>query len=261
MIRWLLVRTGKWHAWLYGAHRTVCGALNAQDLERIPAQRITSTPDPQGNFCKTCLKKLPPGDRPSEPRTTHANPIVGQWLMFLRRHISRSKVRVNQADLEALAERLASIGGPGNEAALTVYEQLRRLILTPRYTKTQSGTVVPRLRKLKEALALLPVADPSRLRHIAESLVLWRKITGREVERNERFQPDTVIATMLEIPDPEPYIQHLHQQGLDALALVFHPNTLARRKEDAAVRGVFAHSGDYWKDTADQLENQTVKDT
>ena len=63
---------------------------------------------------------------------------------------------------------------------------------------------------------------------------------------------------MLAIPAPDPYIQHLHSKGLTNLALMFHPNTLERRKKDSAVRGVFSGGGDYWEQASDQITAKVI---
>lgn len=209
-------------------------------------------------MCLTCNHALPLTattiDKPAR------NAQVRAWLTLLGAHIAKLRgshggrgMRVARAAKIALAERLATVGGPGDPAAVAVYEQIRVLLLTPRRHKRRNGHTILKLVHIKEALAVLP-PDPIQLAHVAETMKLWRSITGRTPDRGESFKPDTVITTMLAISNPEPYIRQLHARGFSSLAGMFHPNTLARAKgKDTTLRGVFDKQNTaYWK----QLEGQ-----
>jgi hypothetical protein len=147
--------------------------------------------------------------------------------------------------------RLADVGTPSDPEAVAVYEQLRTLLLTPRFRR-RNGRSTLQITHLREALDALP-PDAAVLRQVAETMRLWQKITGRSVKQ-DRFQADRVIKTMLEVPEPEAYIRHLDAQGLPHFAAMFHPNTLERARKAPALRGVFdARNTEYWQQLRGQL--------
>ena len=256
-MKWLLTHTKKWHAWPRGGTRSKCGTVTFDYLRTNPAKRISSTPPPEGaNICGSCNRGLTPADTV----TVGKHPLGAQaaaWLALLNKHLIRVRVQVKAADKRDLAMRLASVGATSDPAAGAVYEQIKALLLTPRRHRRRDGVTVMKIMHLRKALDKLPPSAKA-LQHVAESMQLWRRITGRDIGSGEHFRPDTVIESMLEVPAPEAYIHHLHSKGLSNLALMFHPNTLEKRKSDPAVRGVFGGSTEYWKQTTEQLAAQTV---
>ncbi|KKK42766.1 hypothetical protein LCGC14_3169520, partial [marine sediment metagenome] len=237
----------------------VCGTVTADDL-RITAAKQIKNVLPMGEvMCGSCARSLGPrAPIPTDPEGK-LDAQACSWLALLRKHLIRARVRVRVAELRALATRLAAVGPTTDPDAVAVYEQIRVLLLTPRRHKGPKGHTVMRISHLREALKSLG-PTPQALLHVAAAMKAWRRITGREVNRGERFRADTVVASMLAVPAPAPYIQHLHTKGLSNLALMFHPNTLEHRKKDAAIRGIFSGSGDYMQRTADQLSAQIIKD-
>ena len=58
MNNWVLVRTGKWHAWPHKGLRSLCGTLAADDLRVTPAKAIEKQLPEGANFCMTCARKV-----------------------------------------------------------------------------------------------------------------------------------------------------------------------------------------------------------
>lgn len=268
--RWILARTGRWHAWPHGARRSICGTLTADNLRVTPAVRIQSTlpPPTDDPLCGTCRSKL--GIPVGRDATTPTDSRVIAWLEVVGKHLARIQGRhggrsltIDRRTKRVLAERLALIGAPDNPEAIAVYDQIRLLLLSPKMHRRRNGHTILKLAYIKEALTKLPPRVDA-IQHVAESVKLWRRITGRDLSANERFRPDTVIETTLAIPMPEPYIRHLHTKGISALAAIFHPNTLERFKKDPALRGIFGGdfggSSEYWARTAEQLASQVIED-
>ena len=258
-MKWILHKTGKWHAWPKGGRRSKCGTLTLDDLRVLPARRIVQVLPNGAVVCGTCGRMV--GKVAS---TTAGRMKLGgsasAWLGHLRKHLMRVRVQIRDSTLRDLARRLGEVGPPEDPQAIATYDQIRVLLLTPQRHLKRDGHTIQKITRLKEALALLPKDDPQKLHHVAETMRLWRRITGRTVGAREKFRADTVVASMLEVPTPEPYIKHLHSMGLSNLALMFHPNTIERRKSDAAVRGVFSGSSDYMQHTAAQLDAQIITD-
>lgn len=266
-LKYLLRHTGKWHAWPRGGTRTLCGTVTLDDLRITPAKRIQQEPPVGEPFCKSCHRRLGPGAQAAlatpSGRTKHLTPTALVWLGLVRRHLALVRVHVREADELALAQRLALVGPPEDPQAASVYEHLRALLLTPRLHLKRDARTTRKIPHLHEALEMLP-PDAKALAHVAESMRLWRHITGdmqnTKTTTSARFQPDVVIQTMLQITNPEPYIRALHAKGLSPLGAMFHPNTLARAKQrDPSLRGAFhKDSAAYWEQTQKQLH--VVKD-
>jgi len=259
---WLLAsRSVTWHAWAGGAGRSLCGALTRDDLSTHPALKILPAPPAAltngEKWCVNCSRKSAVAS--PTPAATLGG-AAGEWLGFLRRHCRRAHVHLAETDEHALALRLTALGSPEDAEACALFEQIRDLLLTPRFIagvarRQRVQTIVG----LKDALAVLP-SQRAALVHIAGAMRAWRRITGRAVGPTTRFNARTVISTMLEIPAPEAWITHLKREGVDELAMLFHPNSLARHRKDAALRGVFGGGSAYWDKTAEQLEAQIVTD-
>jgi hypothetical protein len=254
---WVQTQTKKWHAWATGGERTLCGKLSRIDLQMKAARAIAALLPEGAVVCHLCRRAVPEVALVVDPKTKHLeDPVAAAWLPILNAHFARYGLRVALPTKHTLATRLATLGSPGDPQADALYNHLRALLLTPR--PRRGGRLS--LGRLKEALDALP-PDPQALNHIAAAVKAWCRITGREMERGgERFKTDTVITTMLAVPDPEAYIRHLHSQGLTALAQMFHPSTLDNHRTDAALRGVFGGSNEYWNRTANQLAAQVVTD-
>jgi len=177
---------------------------------------------------------------------------MSAWLGYIERHLKRVRATTRREDLLTIAALLAEIGPPDAPAACDVFEQIKVLLLTPvespwarRHRKQPIA-----LPSLQAALALLPPRT-GRLAVVAAAMRCWRNVMGRQDPGN--FKPDKVIEVMLQIPEPEAYLQHLKTKGFELLGVAFHPNVLARAKQEPALRGLFGGSTDYWNRTADQL--------
>lgn len=251
-----------WHAWPKGGQSSMCGTLTATKLHTTPLRSVTHTLPEGAVVCRLCVRALGPGTVLTSPAKGH-RPLDKQtegWLITLNAHLARYHLIVAAPLRLELAKRLASIGPTTDAHAVDVYEQIRELLLTPRLHRRDSGKGGGmKIVGLRDALKALP-PDARSLNQVAASMKMWRHITQRSVDKGERFHVDTVITAMLEVPAPEPYIRHLHGRGLSSLAVMFHPNTLKARSKDAALRGVFGGTKDYWARTAAQLATQVVKD-
>lgn len=239
-VLWLRYRTGTWHAWRRGAGASVCGRLNVEDLRRHPAT-ATGVAVPRGHGrtpCAACAARL--SIRLTAPG---GPPDVAAWERLVRTRARRAHVTPRDADVRGFAEVLAQVGKPGDAEAVQVFEAVAAVVMRP-VRKTRRGqqyTVYPGFR---EALAKIPRGDPGRVRHVALAIESWRRITGRDPAA-ERCRPDVVVETALAVPNPEAYVRHLAARGLDALAAVYHPNTLRRARGE--LRGMFwdgARGGD-----------------
>lgn len=236
----------------------MCGRVNIEHLRESPAIKIAGAPvDEEGagfiEICGTCARKTNFDYQPPAPAVGDATQAA--WMGHLRRHLTRVHVRVADATVQELASRLAEVGAPESEEAREVFDQIRVLLLTPTFKRVKGPkgrtTTLTTLPHLKETLKKLP---PRRgiLIQIAAALRTWRLITHRDPTA-DRFRSDRVIETMLQIPSPEAYIKHLNSRGLPHLAAMFHPNTLARAKNEASLRGLFAGSNEYWDNSTAQL--------
>lgn len=254
-IQWLLTSNGKWHGWPNGGRASLCGRVNVEHLRASPATAIATAVPSDGTPCGTCAKKsgyVPPAE--NGLRAT-VDPVVGEWVGYLRRHLRHVHIQTSEATIAELATRLAEIGPPTVEEAREVFEQVRVLLLTPVSTRRKGrggrGMTVMTLPYLKDTLDKLPPRE-GVLKQLAATMRMWRNITRRDPTQ-DKFRPDRVIETMLQVPSPEQYITHLNSRGLYHLAAMFHPNTLERAKKETALRGTFAGSSDYWDRTASQL--------
>lgn len=254
--RYVQTHTNAWHAWPVGGLRSACGTLNSTDLKVAPAKAITTVLPPGTALCGTCARQVPGAVTATED---DLSPDVRAWLGVLRRHARRFNIQIARADELELAGRLAMVGPTTSLEAQAMFREMASLILTPRLQRRRNGVTVHKLVGVKEALAMLP-PDPVKLRHIATALQSWRFITGKSITGKDRFQPAMVVDAILKVPAPEAYIQQLHRQGLSDLAVVFHPNTVTRRRNDGSMRGVFGGSGEYWEQTAEQLAGQIVQE-
>ncbi len=252
-----------WHAWPRGGESTMCGTITATKLITTPLKAVTHKLPEGAVVCKLCIRALGPGHQLTKAPAKRRRPLDKQtegWLVTLNAHLARYHLIVAAPLRLELAKRLSAVGSNQDAHAVAVYEQIRTLLLTPRLHRRDSGKGGGmKIVGLRKALDALP-PDAQSLNQIATSMRMWRHITQRSVDKGERFRADTVIAAMLEVPAPEPYIRHLHGRGLSSLAVMFHPNTLKARSKDAALRGVFTGSKDYWARTVEQLADQVVKD-
>lgn len=251
--QWVLMSTGKWHAWPKGGRKTMCGRVNAEHLRDRPAVRIIKEPPAiSEDRCASCAKAvLGPAALPADVSETAA-----AWVGHLRRHLTRARIKAADAVVQALAERLGEVGGPDDDAAREVFEQVKGLLLRPHFLRTRGAAgkerTISTLPHLKDALTKLP-PNTGALQQVAVTLRLWRSITNRDPHA-DRFKADQVIDTILKLPpNPEAYIRRLSEKGLPHLAAMFHPNTLERAKHDTALRGLFAGSSAYWNDTSEAL--------
>lgn len=178
--------------------------------------------------------------------------VTGAWLGYLERHLTRVNATADRDDLLTIAALLAEIGSPDDRAACDVCEQVKALLLTPMESpwgrRHRKRPIV--IQSLQAALALLPPRS-GKLAAVAASMRCWRSVMGRTDMGH--FRPDKVIEVMLQVPEPEAYLQHLKTKGFESLGVAFHPNVLARAKKEPALRGLFGGGTDYWNRTQDQL--------
>lgn len=249
-LKWLQGSTGKWHAWPRGGRRSLCGTLTVEHLRAQPAIQITEVFPEGQDLCQSCRRAACVVD----PKDS-VQGVAGAWVGLLRRHMAHVHVRIAEATLRELANRLAEVGSPDSAEAREVYNQIKSLFLTPlrRTTKKNGKTLtIVTLPYLTEAVAKLP-PNTHALEQIASTLRTWRSITQRDPSI-DRCRPDLVVEVMLQLPSkPESYIRHLNARGLPNLAAMFHPNTLQRAKKETSLRGMFAGTTEYWNDTEDQL--------
>jgi len=242
---WILVHTGRWHAWHTGGQKSVCGVLNVQDLKEHPPSAIERELAPVNRtaVCRVCAKAL------GLPRLNGPKGVQAAWFGFLKRHLERKFVRASDRDLITLAGLLAEVGKPDEPEAQEIFRQMQTLLLTPHRVSVGGGRMVT-ITAIRDALGALQ-AVPDALRKISAALSTWRRITQRG--DLDKFKPAQVIAVMLQLPDVEAYVRHLKARGLEHLAAVSHPNTLERAKKDPGLRGTFSGSPDFWQSTQSQL--------
>lgn len=244
-------RSGTWHAWPKGGASTVCGRVNVQNLRNAPAKQILPQLPPGAPLCGSCTRRRTVRGGKRIVILEHGSDAAA-WLAFLRRHLIAKRIKIGAPNERTLAKHLASCGPPTDPKAVAVYNQIRTLLLTPRRQKAKGrggqDTVMYKIIGLKETLAALP-PDATSLQHVANAMHLWRKITGRVVDpRFERYRTETVIETMLAVPNLEAYIIHLHNQGWSSLAQMFHPSTLSRARKAPALRGALdKKTQEYWE--------------
>ncbi|KKN36940.1 hypothetical protein LCGC14_0768630 [marine sediment metagenome] len=238
----------------------MCSTVSVITLRATPAKNIVHTLPEGARICKSCARALGPGAELPRVKKPTLDPQTVDWLREVNTHLARFHLVVAEPVRRKLAKRLSALGPLTSPDAVDAYNQIRVLLLTPRRHRRDKGHAGGmKIVGLSKALDALP-PDAKSLHHVAESMRLWRHITGRSVDQSERFRADTVITSMLQVPSPEAYIRHLHTSGFSSLAGMFHPNTLERRRKDASLRGVFAGSEDYMQHTAAQLDAQVVKD-
>lgn len=255
-LAWILTRKGrygKWHAWPHGARHSLCGRVTVETLRTKPAAEIaTEAPSAEdARLCVTCASRSK-----HLPQLSHPDPCVRAWVYQLRMYLRHHHMTIAAPTLTLLAERLAELGLPETAEASAAFQELQSFLLRPQYQAVaakHAGTRrVATLPHLKDAISKLP-AQQAALSRIAHVLRLYKLITQRDIAL-DRYRVDRVTETMLQIPQPEPYIRHLHSRSLSHLAAMFHPNTLERAKRDTALRGVFSSgSSTYWDRTSSQI--------
>jgi len=245
-MHWILYPTKKrWHAWRHGEKECICGTLTVAHLREHALSGVVNELTPDMVPCGSCKRILERGSSPASA-----------WIGFIRRHIKHKHCAMPaQADLDAIAELLVETGTPDDPAAVELFTQVKDLLLTPMRIRTQTGKQTNRIVGLRESLALLAPRSGS-LAAVAAIFRCWRNIMGRQDPGH--FRADKVIGVMLQIPEPEQYLQYLKTNGLEPLGVAFHPNVLERAKKSTELRGLFGGSTEYWKRTAGQLN--IVKD-
>lgn len=242
-IHWVLYPPKrKFHAWRHGDRESVCGTLTVAQLRERPASNMVERLEDGQLPCGTCRRIVEMGKQAGSP--------AAAWLGFIVRHLKRMHCTAPRLDLEAVAALLVETGPPDDPAALELFEQVKTLLLTPMRVRAGNGKEYQRLVGLRDALAQLAPKSGS-LAMVAAALRCWRNVMGRT--NPGHFRPDRVIEVMLQVPEPEVYLKHMKERGLEPLGVAFHPNVLARAKKEPSLRGLFGGSSDYWKRTADQL--------
>jgi hypothetical protein len=273
--RWLKTAEGVWHCWLRGSRSTRCGLMNAEHLRMRPAALIAPVPEYSDGdrLCGHCRRLvgsavvgvsgvLTTAGAGSNSLTSANDAARADWLGVLQRHFERFSARgVSTSDLTTLSVCFAELGAPvkGSDAQIA-FEQLKDFLLRPTWTRKQTaGSTVVRtyayVPHLKSAVSALH-SDAKALKHCSTALEAWQRITGRVVTL-DRCHVDRVISVMLQVPNPELYVTHLHTRHVVHLAAVWHPNTLLRAQREPALRGLFAGSTSYWATTKDKLNMLT----
>lgn len=250
------IHTKKWHAFLRNATSSLCSHSTLGDLERHPAKQISIVLPAGASLCEICKQKLPTD---LVPHTVVLNAGMRAWLAVIGKQLVSMHARLPTKALEALAERVALIGTPTFPEAIEVYTRLKALLLNPREFST-NGRTIHTFPKIQDALEVLP-PDPQAILHVTKAIQTWQTVTGRSViGRGDKYNPVTVITSILKVSNPEAWIRYLSGKGLTALAVIFHPDTIVNHCKDAAVRGIFGGSTDYWAATQKQLDAQTIKE-
>ncbi len=246
-LHWIQTSTGKWHAWSAGKTATMCNRIDADDLRKYPAQRISVELPQDQDVCVLCAKR-------TGITSCSMDPITSAWIVVIRMHLSHIHARLHDKLIIQMAQRLGEVGMPNSYEGKQVFDEIKFLLLRPLRESRRSVTghcrTISTFPHLKDALEKIPNAQA--LQQVALAIRAWRNLASSDPS-TQRFRPDRVIDTILQIPEPDPYIRHLKARGLHALAAIFHPNTLERAKKDPALRGLFSGSSDYWNATASQL--------
>jgi hypothetical protein len=227
---------------------TACGLLNADALRRKPPLTITQEllPEHWADACAACKR----GEAFAALRQSEDDNCVAQWQGYIRRYLKSKHARAKKRDIQALAERLASVGFPHDPDALDFWEHLRLLLLTPMVAKDRTGKRRMVLKGLSSSLKQLP-PNSQALTQVAAAMRAWRRVMGRG--NLGHVDSGKVVANMLSVPEPEAYILHLRERGFTTLSSVFSAGVLERAKEAPELRGMWGGSDDYWQRTADQL--------
>jgi hypothetical protein len=232
---WARLPWEPWHAWPIGGKESLCGALSKGTVRVFQDVLEASQSLPAQDVCAPCQNQL-------------------QWLGLISRHLLAVRAKLAEDGRRALAARLAEIGSPEDVAAREVWVEMQQFLLAPWRCSRHNGNgrsyTTTTLPCVDMALAIVAPGTQGLLR-LAGALRTFRTVTG--VTSYGRYHADQVVQAVLEIPDIEAYVRHLKGRGLDSLAAVFHPNTLARARREPALRGVFAGTGAYWEATKDQL--------
>jgi len=254
---WILHRSGKWHLWRHGEPQSFCGRMTLTRFRSRPPLLIVDTNDEEAGPpmamldyettpCLRCLTSIA-GEPPS--------PVPGwdqEWMIKLNLRLQNLRVRVAGETKARLVRLLSELGPPTHPGAGRIFEALSELLLHPT-TWTQRGQRIRTLPRLREALDQIPPSAVA-LHQLANTLGTWKVITGLTVN-GERFTSKTVVETILVLPeDARPYIQHLAKRQATSLALMFHPNTVARAKREPALRGFFAPPQATWDPTGEVLD-------
>lgn len=245
-MHWILSNAETWHAWKQHHHATVCGRIDVDHLRKYPARKISQDLPVNQNVCTSCLRK-------TGAAISSAGPVAAQWIALIKRHQKHIHARVHEKLIVEMSERLTEIGSPSSLEGQEAFDYVKLVFIRPLYDRktnslghTKSYATFP---YLKDALAKL---TPGSFQRIITALRYWRNTTNGDLSR-ARFRPDNIVEAILTLPAPEPYIRHMHAQGLSSFALIFHPNTIERARKDTALRGLFSGSTEYWTETADQL--------
>jgi len=134
-------------------------------------------------------------------------------------------------------------GPPGSDRGAALWRIAAPLLLLPWWKRRGSFAAAVRI--------LFQECDGG-LAKVLHAATVWQKTTNRRFE-DDLYKTDRVLEVMLQVPDPEPYVRHLKSRGLEHLAAVFHPNTLARAKTEAGLRGVFNKTNEYWNEAKDHI--------
>jgi len=238
-VYWILYPAKKrWHAWRHGERESACGTLTTAHLKEQDAREIVTQLSDDQPACGTCK------------RIVESNAPTAGWLGFIKRYLKHKHCTAPLKDLEAVAALLVEAGPPDDPVALELFEQVKVLLLTPIRIRTETGREFRKIVGLRDALALLQPRSGS-LAAVAAIFRCWRNVMGRQDPGH--FKIGQVIEGMLQVPEPEAYLQYCKTKGLEPLGVAFHPNVLARARKEPALRGLFGGSGEYWKDTAEQL--------
>lgn len=150
---------------------------------------------------------------------------------------------VPAAPLRELSRRLEGVGDSDDPDAARIYEAVVRRLLLPRAYDEGFAAAV-------EALP----EDRGGLLRVAGAVEAFVTVTGRDAKEGASSDLAGVVGTMAKVPDPEPYVRRLHDQGFLFVTAIFAPGTFRRAKKDTAVRGALKGTSDYWARTKHQLD-------
>ena len=239
--RWLRHAGEPWHGWLPGARASLCNEITLYDLATTPvAAAVSQLPTgAQDVLCPACAEKA------GVCGLLSSEAVSALWEGLIRKQFKRHRLRLAaREDIEDFADLLSRLGPPSSPEAAYVWRHLVTVIFKPyksRRTDAVSGKqrIVTVLPSFKSIVAQRLPPDPDKLRQVAETIALWCRVTGKN-PTEERFNPDKVIQTILEIPEPVAYVTRLKEVLESAnLALMFHPTTLSRARKDPALRGLW----------------------
>jgi hypothetical protein len=150
------------------------------------------------------------------------------WLPALRRTLYQALVQADRETQDRLAALLDVVGSPEDPDAKRVLRALLKLLSARRPGREATPAVLDTLeRRTGEELV-----------RVARAVEAYECRMERDL-RWQDFRLAPVIEVMLQMPDPEPCVERLHEHGYRRFAAVFSAKALRCIKSDPKLRGVF----------------------